>query len=312
MDSLTVLETLPRDYQVSYVPLLYNQPTFLMANNSLPQLHFYLVDDKKKAAIAHIAFCREESEVLSPFRAPFGGVEHGEELDSTAALFFIQEVSRRLLAQSVRFVRIRTAPGFYLPPASPVVDALVSLGFTRKEQQNYHAIVVDDQDLITKMAPMEKRRLKKSAKEELSFRFARRDEFASVFAFIRLQREVRAQSLSLNWEDIKTAIRSNKESYRFAMVLRQDELVAASLLVSASDSVIYSFYPAHDAAYNSLSPMVFLLYSLYGWCMEKGFTHIDLGTSYLGSKVNQTLVNFKEHMGAASFASTNFRKALSS
>lgn len=312
MESLTVLEQLPEAYKLKYVPLLYNQPAFLSASTALPQLHFYLADSKTRQVLAHIGFGREESEVLSPCRAPFGGVEHAPDLGRMVMLFFLQEVCRRLSLHNVRFVKIKTPPAFYLPEPGLVPESLTTLGFDEKARRKYHAIKVDNVPLADKMAQMERRRLKKAHKEQLTFRFASRQEFSSIYDFIRQQRETRSQSLSLGWQELKMVIRENEGCYFFATVYRQGQLIAASLLVKASSHAIYSFYPAHDIAFNQLSPMVFLLDALYAWCREQSIRYIDLGTSYLGREVNRSLATFKEHMGGQEFVSASFRKALSS
>lgn len=312
MGALSVTEHLPESYTVQYVPGLYNSRTFLDANNSLPQLHFYLIDKELDQTLGHIAFSIEESEATSPFKAPFAGFDLAPGLQSLASTYFLQEVLRRLVERGFRYLKIKMAPGCYQPISPVLLENMKHLGFEEKERQTYHAIPVNDQPLARQIASMEQRRLRKAAKEGLEFKFARKSEFSFFFDFIKRHREAKGHRLSMGWRELRNAIKGNQENYLAAGVYKQEELIAASILIRASGKVIYNFFPANDADFNSLSPMVFLIDSVYTWSQQQGIGWIDLGTSYLGKKENKSLVSFKEHMGGQPFESITFRKTLSS
>lgn len=311
MESLSVSERLPVDYAVQYIPGLYNSDSFLEANNSLPQLHFYLTDTDRKAALGHISFSIEEGEAMSPFKAPFAGFELAPDIDSLSCLYFLHEVQRRLQERGVRYVKIKTAPGCYLPGNTMLADNMRHLGFEEKEIQTYHVIMVNEQPLASQIAAMEQRKLRKALKEKLSFRFARRSEYPLFFDFIKRHREAKGHQLSMNWNDLKGAVRAKPEGYLAVGVFKEEEMIAASVLTRVSEKVVYNFFPAHNAGYNSLSPMVYLIDSVYTWCQKQGIDWIDLGTSYLSMKKNKSLISFKEHMGGRPFESITFRKTLS-
>lgn len=312
MEALSVTEHLSGSYEVQYVPGLYNSRTFLDANNSLPQLHFYLIDKGLNQALGHIAFSIEESEATSPFKAPFAGFDLAPDLDSLASTYFLQEVLRRLTERGFRYLKIKMAPDCYQSVNPALLENMRHLGFEEKERQTYHAILVNEQPLSRQIASMEQRRLRKAAKEGLAFKFARKSEFPVFFDFIKRHREAKGHRLSMDWGELRNVIKGNEESYLAAGVYKHEELIAASILIRASEKVIYNFFPANNAEFNSLSPMVFLLDSVYSWCQQQGIGWIDLGTSYLGKKENKPLISFKEHMGGRPFESITFRKTLSS
>ncbi|GAB5523758.1 MAG: hypothetical protein Roseis2KO_16300 [Roseivirga sp.] len=311
MESLSVTEQLPKACEVQYVPALYSTHAFLENNNGLPQLHFYLIDGQQ-AALGHIAFSIEESEAISPFKAPFGGFELATGVNSLTCTYFIQEVQRRLKEKGFRYLRIKVAPGCYQPGSTLLSENLQHLGFEEKDNQVYHAIAVNQELLIHQLASMEQRRLRKAAKEQLTFRFVNKTEYASLFGFIKRHREAKGHQLSMEWAELKHAINANPESYLAGAVYKQEQLIAGALLVRVSEKVVYNFFPAHDAGFNALSPMVFLIDSVYLWAQQAGVNWIDLGTSYLGKKKNKSLISFKEHMGGQPFESITFRKTLSS
>jgi hypothetical protein len=312
MDALAVTQRLPGTHQVRYTALLYNSRDYLEANNGLPQFHFYLVDKQQKAALGHIAFSIEEGEAMSPVRAPFAGFELALSLDSETIQFFIQEVQRRLREKGVSLIRLKTAPLCCHSLADSLKESLINAGFIPKNRQVYHAIEVNDQPLERQLASMEQRRLRKAVREGLEFRFAERAGFSQCFDFIKRHREAKGHRLSMSWSQLKPAMAASPENYMAAGIYQQDQLIAASIIIRTSEKVVYNFLPAHDMAYNALSPMVFLLRSLYQWCQQEQVDWIDLGTSYIGKKVNKSLVSFKEHMGGQPFESVAFRKTLSS
>lgn len=312
MDALTVTQRLPGTHQVRYTALLYNSRDYLEANNGLPQLHFFLLENQQKEALGHIAFSIEEGEAMSPVKAPFGGFELALSLESEAIQFFIQEVQRRLRAKGVSFIRLKSAPLYCHPLANCLKECLVQTGFAPKTRQVYHAIEINDKPLELQLASMEQRRLRKAVREGLEFRFAARSGFSLYFDFIKRHREAKGHRLSMRWSQLKLAMAATPENYLAAGIYQHDQLIAASIIIRTSEKVVYNFMPAHDMAFNALSPMVFLLQSLYQWCQQEQVDWIDLGTSYIGKKVNRSLVSFKEHMGGQPFESMAFRKTLSS
>ena len=311
MDDLRVVEVKPAGHAIRYDAWLYNSPEYLSANNELPQLHFYLVHEVKHELWAHIAFSREESEVLSPYKAPFGGFELAEELPSEAFLFFVSEVLRRLKVHHVRFVSLKMPPTFYQSGHDYLPADLEALGFRMKKEWVYHALPVDESVLVQKMVSMEQRKLRKATKLGLKFKFATRQDYASLYEFIKKHREAKGHHLSVTWNDLREAIKVRPESYLFCGVYQDKRLLAACVLIRVNTRVVYYFQPAHDPEFNALSPMVFLLDALYAWCREQSIGYIDLGTSYLQSKPNESLIKFKEHVGGKAFVSQVFRKALS-
>lgn len=312
MEGLSVTERLNEVYEVRYKPGLYSAESFLETNNSLPQLHFYLTDTVRCTALGHIAFSIEESEAISPFKAPFAGFELAPGLASHIILYFLRETLRRLQEKGFRFLRVKIAPACYQPDADLIIESMKHLGFEVKECQIYHAIGVNGELLNHQIASMEQRRLRKAFKESLTFRFVDRAEFPSLFDFIKRHREAKGHRLSMDWTELKSAIKANGKNYLVAGVYKENQLIAASILVRVSNNVIYNFCPAHDANFNTLSPMVFLIHSVYNWCQQEGIDWIDLGTSQLGNRENKSLVSFKKHMGGQPFESITFRKTLSS
>ena len=312
MKALSVSNSIPQGLRIGYSPLLYNRPSFLSVNNGLPQLHFYLIDKASKVALGHIAFSREESEVVSPFKAPFGGFELAGDLDSTSFLFFVTEVMRMLKENSIRFMRIHLAPMDYLPCLDMAMENLVALGFREKQKLVHHIIKVGEAPFEKLIASMEVRKLKKARTLGCEFRFEKREQYAAIFDFIKQHRESKGHELSMSWDMLRDVLKDHGDHYHFCSVRLEGEMIAAAVMVRVNEKVMYYFIPGHDATFNHLSPMVFLVGELYKWCREHGLQSIDLGTSYWANEENESLARFKEHLGGKPSMSSVFRKALSS
>ena len=312
MNSLKVSQTIPSGYTQAYPEILYNRPTFLSANNSLPQLHFYLLDSSSKEVLGHIAFSREENEVLSPFRAPFGGFELASDIENESFLFFAAEVLRQLKESHVRFVQLHLPPAAYLPAAPTLMKDLQALGFREKKKPAHHIIEVTDESFETKITAMERRKLRKAVSINCRFQIEKRHEYAAIYEFIRMHRSAKGHELSMSWEMLKEVIKGHKQHYVFCSVRLEDQLIAAAIMVRVSENVLYYYIPGHNAEFNSISPMVFLLNGLYDWSQAQGVKSIDLGTSYWANRENKSLATFKKRIGGVPTTGSVLRKALSS
>ena len=310
MKSLTVSNALPKDFETVYVKLLYNQPGFLSANNGLPQLHFYLLDKEPKQVLGHIAFTREENEVVSPYKAPFGGFELASDLSNEAFLFFAAEVMRLLKENHLRFVRMHLPPKVYLPATGKVSHDLKALGFQEKSRPVHHVLHVDADSFESKITAMEKRKLKKAAALNCAFTIEKRQDYAGVYEFIKSHRTAKGHELSMSWSMLKEAIKAYPEAYIFSSLKLDGQRIAAVIMIRVSAQVLYYYIPGHDADFNSLSPMVGLLNGLYQWAQSEGIRGIDLGTSYWANQENKSLVAFKRRVGGVATTGSILRKAL--
>ena len=311
MRNLKVIEALLDNTQKDFSELLYTQPNFLIGNNQLPQIHFYLLDDTEKTALGHIGFSLEEGAVFSPYRAPFGGFALADNLTSEEVTFFIFEVLRKLKDQRLGSLHLKLPPSCYFKNLNLLEENLSYAGFEITEKLEYQAIPITDQAFELTLASMEVRKLKKC--KEAGFEFSRlpKHKLADVFDFVKNQRQEKGYEFSMEWAQMKLAQKLNPEAYIPFGVKDGERIIAATIGILASDSVLYNFSPAHHPEYDQLSPVVLLTEGLYDFCRAENLNYLDLGTSYLNGKINEGLKQFKSHLGGQSFFSFSFRKALS-
>jgi len=306
-----LLNRLPVDCEKRYDPIVYNDELFLSSNNDLPQAHYYWVDKTSNFAHAHIAFSLEESEAYSPLKAPFGGVEYSEELEVGQLCTFLIFVEKALALKGLKYLNITQPPENYLEQ-SKLYEVLKDLNYKTKSKRVYHGIVIDKENLVSKMSTMEQRRLKKCEKAQFRFESLSMDKLSEVYHAIDSWRNKAEKPLSMPWEELRNSRKSNSQMYLPYAVFDNSKMIAATIAIQVNSKVLYHFYPAHDPDYNNFSPMVMLVKGLYDWCKLNEFELLDLGTSYVNNKMNQSLIRFKKHIGGEESKALIFRKVLTS
>lgn len=89
------------------------------------------------------------------------------------------------------------------------------------------------------------------------------------------------------------------------------KLAAASISIRTNTKTLYDFYHDHDAAFDSMSPVVMLVDGIYSFCRDKNLSLLDLGTSSLNNTHNFSLLHFKLLVGAQPSPKFTFEKNLS-
>jgi GNAT acetyltransferase-like protein len=306
-----LLNHLPKGYQEKYLPLVYNSKSFLASNNDLPQTHFYWVEKTKSSAYAHIAFSTEESEASSPLKAPFGGVEYADDLSAADLCTFLIFVEKELKTKSVKYLNISQAPESYRNQKK-LNEVLIDLKYKVKTKRIFHGICITENDIISKMSVMEQRRLKKCIKADFKFKSLPKTKLSEVYNAIAIWRDLKEKPLSMEWKVLSHTRKSNPAMYLPFGVYDDDKLIAATIAIQVNSKVLYHFYPAHSPEYNNFSPMVMLVEGLYNWCRTEQIELLDLGTSYVNNKMNQSLVRFKKHLGGEESKALIYRKVLPS
>lgn len=310
MGQFELHETPTAGVRLHFDQFLYNSPSFLRSNNSLLQKHFYLYDSKRLIYRAHLAFSCEAKLVMSPVKAPFGGIEADEQLTVSELKDFISMVESSLTQSGFSELRLHQAPENYMENGR-LNQAFEQLGYEIIQERFYHGIDIDELPLSEKIEGMQKRRLKKCKEAGFPFKKYAKKELAAAFEQIDRWRNAAEKSLSMTWADLHDSSKRNPHAYHaFGVENEHGLMIAGAIVVRVNEQVIYNFFPAHYDAYNQFSPMVMLMDGIYEWARENGYKHYDLGTSYVHKKVNSSLKLFKERMGGKTYSAWSWRKSL--
>lgn len=312
MPKYSMFERLPTDCWIDYIPVYYNTPSYLDLNNNLPQRHFYWVDEGDNRTVAHCSFSIDGDMVLSPFKAPFAGLEVSKSLSTETIRQFIDEVESQLIKSDIEEVRLSQSPVAYNHCVS-IDQALEESGYNLIEERTFHVIAVNDADLIGRMHKMEQRKVAKAVQADAIFKLMEGEEANEAIKWIVREREKSAKPASLSLDELLKSIRIEPGVYHIFGVFIEERLVAATLAIRVNSGALYHFLPTSlaDSSLNQqFSPMVFLVHELYKWCQEECINLLDLGTSYVNSATKASLVSFKENLGGEPSFARSWQKTL--
>lgn len=296
--------------ELNFEEFLYNQPSFLKSNNDFPQKHFYYFDKQANQYVAHIVFSIDGGLAMSPIKAPFGGIEIAKDLSSEEIGEFLKSVEQALQSEGIQEIRVHQAPENY-QEQEILFEAMIDSGYEEIQERIYHGINIDQEPLSEKMVDMQRRRLRKCAEAGFVFKKYSKSELAAAFEQIDRWRTAAEKSLSMTWADLHNSSKRNPKTYHaFGIENEHGLMIAGTIVVRVNDKVLYNFSPASYDVYNQYSPMVMLVNMVYDWGKENGYTHLDLGTSYVHKNVNTSLRVFKERIGGKPYSAWSWRKKL--
>lgn len=286
---------------------VYNTPVHLLLQAPNGWLVFEWINPKGDVC-ARICVNVNRKVAVSPARAPFGSCEIYTKVSTVTLGRFFSFVETVLQEKKIKQFTIKSWPVLYqAQQSSQLYNVLVrKLKFTLSREVA-SIILVNKKPLAARMKISERQKAVKAAKL-FSFTEASPDQFKSIYDFILTCREARKQSLSLSWKQLKQTIAALPNRFLFFSLTNEIGLAAAAIVIRVSDSIWYTFYYAHDAKYNKVSPVVYLLSCIYACAAKEKVKLIDLGTSMLNGEVNKPLLHFKQSVGALTVPKFTFTK----
>ncbi|GAB2478841.1 hypothetical protein GCM10011375_18100 [Hymenobacter qilianensis] len=287
---------------LAFASFLYMQPAHLGLQRSAGRyLAFYLEDHARAQTVAqlHIFIGADTSALAySPYQAPFGGIQMAPSVTAAALKSFMLAVHATLAEAGVQKLRIRAYPFAYDPAGSALMTQVLSqLGYkvTLAELNNHLPL---EQDFETRLHPSERRRLAKCRRHGFHFEQEPLFFLPKAYEFLRRCREEKGQHLSLSEERLTELFRVFPNNY-FLFSVRDPigEWAAITVAIQVNERVLYNFYPASPLTYNAFSPVVLLNEGLHAFGRASNLSLLDLGTSTLPTGLNQSLLQFKRHLG---------------
>lgn len=262
----------------------------------------------RHTVIARISVNLKQSTALSPVRAPFGSFEIYSRVSNAKLLKFVQFVEAGLEQKKIKQLVIKSWPVLYQPKqAIQLYNVLVDKLQFKVSEEVCSIIPVDKSGLSVRMKISERQKARK-AEKMFSFSMCKPTEYKTIYDFILSCRHERQQSLSLSWKEMRKTVSTLPKHFIFFKLATATDIAAAAIVIRVSDSTWYTFYYAHAATYNKVSPVVHLLECIYKYAANEKIKLIDLGTSMVHDKVNKSLLHFKESVGAVTGSKFTFSK----
>ena len=245
-----------------------------------------------------IRLYRIENELISPFRAPFGGLEFSPQTDRKTLFDFIKEIIEDAKMDGITKIKISSYPECYDIAKIDLIDeALLHAGFNVKlTELNYH-LPISKGDFENFIHDSEKRRLNKSIQAGFVCAIEANPDYDEIHHLISKCRNRKGYPLSMKVEEFRKMFLDFPERYLIFVVKDKNKTIAAAIGVKVRADILYNFLPADHEDYLSYSPMVLLNKGMYDYCRASGHAIYDLGIATAAGVRNEGLIKFKEHIG---------------
>jgi hypothetical protein len=230
---------------------------------------------------------------ISMPRSPFGSFYSNNKVDVQQFDEFVESVKKDLEQRGISQLIIHHPSSFYsgFVPESH----LERLGFISTYSDINQHIVLQE-GWKNNLHKMQLRKLK--ALEEEGFQFKKMDgELEVAHQFISACRQVQGLTVNIEWDHLKK-LNDETDAYDCFGVFRNNKLSCVCITVKVSDEVAYYYLPATSPTFRTESPMVMLIVGIADYYMDKGFSYFDMGVSSVMGKPQESLILFKERMGA--------------
>lgn len=294
-----------------YEPAIFNWPAFASFHHAGKTVAFYLLDDRRKKAVAEIHFQIIDHLARSPFKAPFGSVEFSPGIRPELLYRFLEYFELRLKKKDVTDIYIKNPPREYAPAKLSMLETFfLNQKYTATDAEVGAVIGVSDEPFTDDIRNSERLRVRQSERAGLSFTELTAEKFSEVLEFIAKCHQEKAYKLSITPGELEKTMRKFPGRYLLFAIRREEKMVAASVSIRVTEKVLYNFLVNHEKEYNHLSPAVPLMEGIYAYCQRHHIQLFDLGTSALQGKPNFSLLDFKLRLGAVPSSKLSFYKKI--
>jgi len=258
---------------------------------------FYISQEKRQAIVASVFLHFDGAVASSAVRSPFGTIEFSDVTPIDVLYAFIAFVEERSKSAGIRTIELKLPPLLYSPSQGSLLQTfLFNQGYGVKNAEA-GTIRFTDGDFLMPLNRLERRQLRKCEEHGMTFKTLAHSNLESVYAFILSCRQKKGYTLSMTLKDLQRVMNKFADRYILLGVFDQQKMVAASVAVKISSSIVYNFYADHDEAYDFYSPGVMVVKGLYEYCQHHQIAMLDMGTSAVDGKPNFGLLNFKMRLG---------------
>jgi hypothetical protein len=211
----------------------------------------------------------------------------------------------------VETVMLTNPPTGYDPFCQNLLQTLLlnsGYSITRAELSSLISITSDTFE--ERIDAWEKRKLKQARQAGLTSGILEGNELSTLYEFIKRCRHEKGYTISMNAEEISRLAKAFPDRIMLSAVYDDRKLAAASIALRVRSDILYNFYSDHHVEFDSLSPVVMVINTLYEFSQVRGIRILDLGTSAINQKPNFPLLDFKLRLGAVPSTKFTFTKEL--
>lgn len=302
-------EGLPEGSTLNIDPGIFHDPNHLKLQAPAGWHSFYIQHNERVEGLIHMHV--ETGEAASPYRSPFGSYLFSDAVTETVLTEFVTYCESRLIGKKIKSIVLKNQSEIYSTEKNMLLlRVLDKLGYTLTKEETSAVISVSGKPFESGLHKSEKKRLRKCRESALTFEIMPIEQLQKIYIFLEACREEKGYALSMTFEEIKKLAKTFPERIILSAVIDKNQLVAANISIRVYNHVLYNFYHDHTSEYDPLSPVVLLNEGLYLLCQKNKIQFLDLGTSNVGDKLNESLLNFKLNLGAKTSRKFTFTKKL--
>lgn len=299
------------DYQICFEDYLFHQERHLKQQGNSDYYTFLLLNHKKKTIEAKSTLFLTNSLAQSPFKASFGAPEFKDKLTLSHLAHFIWFQEEFLRKKQIKEIQIKAYPFAYHSENSQILTQLLfRAGYQIQQTELNQHIAIDALPFYQKIHLSARRRLQKCKKAGFYVEEWLKPDLVFVYEFVKKCRLRKTFPITLSRDAFIHLYLSFPDCFKVFVVKNKKNIIALTVVIVISPSILYSFYPADDEAYLSFSPTILLNEGLYEYSKRNHIKLLDLGISTEKSQPNWGLIRFKQNTGGLSSLKLSFHKIL--
>ncbi len=265
------------------------------------QLFLFFVDEKRIFSL--IAGIRDRK-LLLPYSAPYALLSR---IKTRPKVSDVHEAVGALLAWSKN--RGLTGIQWTLPATFYAPDMIAKLTNALQVHQfkleavelNFHYdLDLFGPDYADALDAKARQKLGASMNEHLRFETVAADseEFAVIYDIIKTNRDERGFPLRLTADEVRRTV-AVVPAFLFLVRTEKNAPAASAICFQSAEKIAQVIYWGNLSEYNSLKPMNFMAWKIFGFFKERGFRFVDTATATENGIPNFGLCDFKQSIGAA-------------
>lgn len=229
-----------------------------------------------------------------------GGVVHCP-LRSSFALFDGQLTTDDLdfFMKSLSGVKqvLFTLPPLFYPDAKEQLELMLAYGFTVRNVEIGQYLEIGDAS--PKRLTSRYKSLKKKV-EVLGAETKQLDleQLPPCYELLELSRARKGYKMTISQEKLYKLMSGFPERFMLYGTFINGDLVACSVSILVSGTILYQFAWGHDPSYDKISPLIFHNDTMLEEFKRSGIRFFDLGLSSVEREINRGVFRFKKHLGA--------------
>lgn len=283
---------------VRHSGVLFNSREFLQIDGKRQILN--LGYESKGVSALNITFDIKDNQATSLPGCPYSGVVFLAVVTPSDFNGFLRKVCQHLKARGVEEILIKQSPVFAWDRlCSGADETFIEAGFEQAQVEINHHIPLGQSDYLSSIHSMQRRKIKKCMEHQLIFKEEKHHILAQAHQFIEHCRNQQGLPVNISLGQLAKTVETLPNYYRIFTIRNQkNSIIAATITVKISDSIVYNYLPAFDREYKVYSPLTLLTFQLHERLGQEGFKYLDLGISSIEGKPQKNLITFKQRMGA--------------